>query len=216
MKLGSKGFTLVEVVTTLTIVGVLLIVIGNFSISSLGESSIESARANLLGQSQIAMDRVTNDIRLSASAATNNKWPDSNNVSGQYAWASNANTLVLSTAVLDANDSIIFADPSKYTSEKNDVIYFVNNNTLYKRILAAPVANNASKTTCPTQTATCPVDRALLSNVTAFTVKYYNGDNQEVTPANARSIELNIKTSVKKYSRNVTSDYTTRAVFRNE
>lgn len=217
-KLNDAGFSLVEMVISISVVSILLVVIANFSISSLAQNSIATAQANLQGESQIAMDRIINDIRLSANADDDNRWPDSNSPSGQYGWLSNASTLVLATAAQDSNDNIIFADPAKYISEKNNVVYFVQSGTLYKRIIASTVANNSSKTTCPAASATtaCPKDAKLLSNVTQFAVKYYNGDSQQVSPTDARSIEITVSTSIKKFKRTISSDYTTRAVFRND
>jgi prepilin-type N-terminal cleavage/methylation domain-containing protein len=214
----QKGFTLVEVVIAVALIGIILGLIASFSITTMGQSAVESSRASLQGESQIALDRAVNDIRLSAAADENNRWNDANKAGGGYTWESNASTLVLATAVVDSGNNIIFADPAKYISEKNNIIYFVSGNKLYKRTLASTVANNAAKTTCPANaaSASCPPDRELLQNVSAFTVKYFNGDNQEVTPADARAIELNIKTSTRKFSQNITSDYTTRAVFRND
>lgn len=216
--LGEKGFTLAETLVTLSVVSILFVVIGNFSITSLATSSIATAEANLQGESQIAMDRIINDIRLSAGAEQNNRWADVNKVEGDYSWQSNAGTVVLATAVQDTNENIIFADPAHYISEKNNVIYFVKDKILYKRVLASPVAGNAARNTCPkaVATAACPADRELLTNVTEFSVKYFNGDEQQVTPTDARSIELTLKTSIKKFSTNINSDYTTRAVFRND
>ncbi|MGI9027740.1 MAG: PulJ/GspJ family protein [Candidatus Saccharimonadales bacterium] len=214
----SKGFTLVETVISLTVVAILLTVIANFSISTLSQSSVEASRANLLSESQIAMDRVINDIRLSSGADESNRYADPNNPDGSLAWESTSGTLVLATAVQDASNTIIFADPTKYISEKNNVVYFVKDKVLYKRVLASPVANNAAVTTCPAAAATtvCPADRALLSNVTNFSIKYLNGDDQEVIPTESRSIELTVQTAVSKFSQNITSNYTTRAVFRND
>ena len=217
-KLNNQGFTLTEALIAVSVMAILLTIIANFSITSLSNSTITTAQANLQGESQIAMDSVINDIRLSAGADDNNRWPDINNSGGDYAWQSDAANLVLAKAVLDGNDNIIFADPAQYISEKNNVIYFVKDKVLYKRVLASPITNNSSRTTCPKASATtaCPADRELLTNVTEFSIKYFNGDEQEVTPTDARSIELTVKTSVKKFSRNIASDYTTRAVFRND
>lgn len=217
-KLYNQGFTLTETVIAVSVMAILLTIIANFSITSLSQSTIATAQANLQGESQIAMDIVIEDIRLSAGADQNNRWPDTNNAAGDYAWASNSSTIVLATAVLDGNNNIIFADPAKYISEKNNIVYFIKDSILYKRTLASTVSGNSSLTSCPKSSATtaCPEDKALLSNVTEFTVKYLNGNEQEVTPADARSIELTIKTSLKKFTRTIKSDYTTRAVFRND
>lgn len=218
IKRDNTGFTLAETVIALGVVGLLLGLIANFAIASLAQSTVEAERANLLSQSQLAMDKVIADIRLAAGADQNNRWPDANNAGGIYAWSSDASNLVLATAVVDSNNNVIFADPSKYISEKNNVIYFVSGGSLYQRILASTVANNAAKTSCPEAQAStsCPADKKLLDNITGFNVKYISGDDQEVIPTEARSIELTIKTQISKFNQNITSDYTTRAVFRND
>ncbi len=215
-RLHNAGYTLVEMVITLSVIGILLSVIGMFAVNVLGQTTVESVRATLLGESQIALDRATNDIRLSAGADLNNRWADGNKAGGDYSWASSGNTLVLATAVVNSSNNVIFADPAKYISEKNNVIYFVSNGTLYKRILASPIAGNDSKTTCPTKTSTCPADDALLQNVTNFSIKYLNGEDVEVSPPDARSIELTVGTSTKRFSQTIQNSYTTRAVFRND
>lgn len=217
-KLNQTGFTLVETVITLSVVALVLGVITSFALTSLNQSTTQAARADLLGQSQIALDKMINDIRLSSGADQNNRWPDPNNGGNSLNWQSNATTLVLATAAMNSSDTIIFADPAMYISEKNNVVYFVRDGKLYKRVLASTVANNAAKTTCPPAAATssCPGDIVMLNNVTEFNLKYFNADNQEVVPSNARSIQVTVKTSVRKFKNNITSDYTTRAVFRND
>jgi hypothetical protein len=101
---------------------------------------------------------------------------------------------------------------------KNNIVYFVSNKTLYKRTLAANANGNRATTSCPAATATqaCPADKELLNNVTAFTVTYLDGDNQAVTPTNARAIELRITASRVLYKQTQSASYTTRMVFRND
>lgn len=216
--LNSAGYTLVEVVITLSVIGILLGIVGNFAVSALTQTTVESVRASQLGQSQIAMDKVINDIRLSAGADIVNRWSDPNNPSGSYAWQANANTLLLSTVVMDPSDNVIFADASKYISEKNSVVYFVQNRTLYKRTLASTVAGNVAKTTCPAAAASnaCPADSLMLNDVTSFKLKYLDNNNAEVTPTDARSVELSVEASTKRFGQQIKSSYTTRAVFRND
>lgn len=217
-RLNEAGYTLVEVLIVVTVMGILLAVIGTFALGSFTQTSVESVRASQLGESQIAMDRVINDIRLAAGADSTNRWPDANNSAGTLAWSSNANTLVLATIATNASNNVIFADASKYISEKNSTIYFVKNGNLYKRVLAAPVAGNSAKTSCPqaVASASCPADKLMLSNVVSFSLKYFDGANAQVTPTNARSVELTVNTSTKRFSQTIKSNYTTRAVFRND
>lgn len=216
--LNNKGYTLVEVLITLTVIGVLLGIVGNFAVNALTQTTVESVRASQLGQTQIAMDKAINDIRLSAGADIVNRWSDPNNTNGSFSWRSNANTLLLSTVVMDSSDNVIFADASKYISEKNSVIYFVKDKTLYKRTLASTVAGNTAKTTCPAAAASssCPADSVMLNDVSSFTLKYLDNNNTEVTPTDARSVELSVQTATKRFGQDIKSGYTTRAVFRND
>lgn len=222
MKRQSAGFTLVEVIVSLTVAGVLVGIIMGFMINSLTQYGIAGARAELLNEAQIALDIAANDIRLSANADANNRWPDNNAPnapSDTFSWTSNSSTLVLATAAENSAGDILFSDASNYVSHKNNSVYFVSSGKLYKRVLAAPnVTGNTAVTTCPAAAATssCPADRLLLQNVEAFTVKYYDEQNQEVTPDNARSVELYVKLKVNRYPNSVLAEYKTRMVFRND
>lgn len=217
----NKGFTLVETVIALTITSLLMFIIINFATNSIVQYSDTEIRAQLLNDAQSSLDVIGSDIRLSGNADTNNRWPD-NNAPGAptntYGWASDSNTFVLASAVEDTNGNIIFDDPALYIPKKNNNVFFVKNKTLYKRTIAAPVANNSTKTSCPSNLATnnCPADRILLNNVDIFTVKYFNSLNQQVPPSDARSIELYVKLKRLTYGRTVSVDYSTRMVFRND
>lgn len=218
--LDAAGFSLVELLVALVVTGLLVGVLMNFMLSSLVQSTTQTARATLLNEAQAALNLADNDIQSSASADQNNRWQDANapDPTNQLSWQSNSSTLILATAAQDKSGNIIFADPLKYITQKNNNIYFVKNNTLYKRILAAPVTGNGAVTTCPAAavTSSCPADKTLVHNVSFFGVRYLNATNQEVAPTDARSIELTLNLSTSQYGRNVTANYTTRMVFRND
>jgi prepilin-type N-terminal cleavage/methylation domain-containing protein len=217
----NHGFTLVETIIALSVTSILIFIILNFTTNSIVQYSVTEARSNLLSQAQSGLDIIGNDIRLSGNADAKNRWEDANAPgapSDLFSWTSDNDTLVLATAVEDANNNIIFADPALYISEKNNNIYYVVSGKLYKRTIASPVAGNSKATTCPPQQASamCPADRELLSNVETFSIKYFNDQNQEVTPTDARSIELYVKLSEVKYKQQIGTEYTTRMVFRND
>lgn len=218
MSRHQEGFTLTELAITIVVLGILLTVVFGFMTSSLLQYSQNTNRANLLNSAQTGFERVTNDIRLSANADNVNQWSDAHGPSGAFSWTSDSDTLVLATAAQDSNDNIIFADPANYISLKNNVIYYLSNGTLYKRVLAAPAANNSAVTTCPPNQAStsCPADSIVLENVKSFTVKYIDEQNTEVAPDDARTIELNAVLEKKTFSEPVSVEYTTRMVFRND
>lgn len=218
---NTRGFSVVELLVVLTVTTMLVIVITTFMMKNLQQSTLASTKATIIRETEQSLDLVANDIRLSANADINNRWPDINSPSGstnQWSWQSNGSTLVLATAVQDKNGNVIFSDSKNYITEKNNLIYFVKNGTLYKRTVANPVSGNSAVTSCPiaTASASCPVDKELLHNVTSFTVAYKDGDNNTVTATNARSIELGVTVNKHLYAQNISASYTTRMVFRND
>ncbi len=217
-RLDTRGFTVTELAVTIVVLGVLLTVVFSFMTGSLQQYANDTNRANLLNSAQTGFETITNDIRLSANAGVNNRWPDANAPDNEFGWTSDSDTLVLAAATEDTSGNIIFADPANYISQKNNVIYFLDNGTLYRRTLAAPEENNAAKTTCPSSVAStsCPADRVVLENVLEFQVKYIDEQDNEVAPTDARAIELYAKLEKKAFSQPVTVDYTTRMVFRND
>ncbi len=220
-KLNRGAFTIVELLVSVLVTSLLVMVIMNFTADSLVNYAINIARRDLLAEAQEALDKIADETRLSANADQNNRWQDTHAPGAPgnlLSWNSSGSTLILATAAQNTSKDIIFSDPAKYITEKNNNIYFVSNGTLYRRTLASTVASNAAKTTCPSSaaSASCPADEALISNITNFVVRYIDGDGNQVTPTNARSIELEIDLSRNYYGRNITADYKTRMVFRND
>lgn len=214
----SRGFTLVELAVATAITGILIIVIMGFATNSFAQITVDSARSDLLRESQLSLDVLTQDARLSSNSYEESNILDPNAPGGSQRWTGDGSTLVLATAAQDRNKNIIFADALQYTSEKNNKIYFVNNGTLYRRTLAADVADNAASTTCPKNkaNASCPSDTVLAQNVSDFSIKYLGGTGEEVDANDAKSVEVTLKLSVRKYNRDITAEYSTRTVFRNE
>lgn len=221
IRLAQKGFTLVELLVATAITGILIVVIMSFMSDSLVEINMSSKRADMLQDAHIALDAAVGDIRLSSHAIENNRWGDEFAPSApgdEFSWQSNASTLILDTAALDGERNVIFEDPLHYTSYKNNRIYYVANNVLYRRTLAAPVDGNAASTTCPdtSNVVDCPPDSVLARDVSAFTVRYFDAQNAEVSPVSARSVELTLTLHAEPYGRPIDATYTTRTVFRNE
>lgn len=216
LRTTQSGFTLVELAVATAVTGILILVVMSFTISSFVQISRDSARADLLREAQISLDSVTQDIRLSSNAYENSSIMDENAPGDSEEWTGGSNVLILATAAQDRNRNIIFADPLSYTSEKNNRIYFVSNGTLYRRTLAADVPNNAVQTSCPAGQNGCPQDSKLAENVRDFSVKYFDGNNQEVAPNEARSVEVTLELHARKYGQDITATYSTRTVFRNE
>ncbi len=219
MSRRQRGFTLIEMLITITMVSDVSLVLANFIADWLQTSSLARARTELLANAQSALDNITDDVQLSGSADTNNRWPDANGPGGdQYGWQSNGSTLVLARIATTPQKVVIYSDPANYITEKDNAIYYVSNKVLYRRIIAADDATTAAVSTCPAASATtaCPADKNVAKDVTAFSATYYDADDQVVTPTDARAIQLSITLSYGVGGKTVTANYSTRMVFRND
>lgn len=218
-RITQKGFTLVEMLVTLILISILSLTIANFIADWLQTANLAQVRATLLSNAQDAIDNVSEDIRLSGSADAVNRWPDANGPGGnQFGWASNSSTLVVGRIATNSDNDVIYTDPAKYISQKDNVVYYVSNKKLYQRIIAADDPNTSAITTCPPASATpsCPADRKIAQDVTNFTATYYDANDDVVQPDNARAVQLSITLTETQGGQNVSATYTTRMVFRNE
>lgn len=221
MSNACAGFTLIELIITMVLIGIISLTLPNFIATWLQASTLAQARSDLLTNAETALDTIGQDIRLSGAADQNNRWADPNAPGApgdQYSWQSTSTTLVLATAAEDSAGNIIFSDPSKYISQKDNEIYYLSGTTLYRRTLASGDANDAAKTTCPPSiaTSTCPADKTIATSVTSFSVQYFDANEQQVTPPNARSINLSITMQTTQNGHPISASYNTRMVFRNE
>lgn len=216
--LNQRGFTLLELLVIIMIVGILSLTVANFIIGWLQTSSLAQARASLLTNAQAALDNVSDDIRLSGGADGNNRWPDTYAPGNEYGWQSNGSTLVLARVATSSTKDVIYSDPVQYVTEKDNVVYYVSGKKLYQRIIAAGNPSTAAITSCPPVSATpsCPADKKIAEDVTAFSITYYNADDQVVPADEARAVQLGITISQQKGGEQVEATYTTRMVFRNE
>lgn len=219
LRQDSRGMTVVELTVTMVVTIVVSTGIIIFMVSGLRNYGAANAKANLLGQAQTALGRISEDIMLAATADANNRIDDANSpIAGNpNSWASDSDTLILATAVEDQDGDIIYADPVEYVSYKNNIVYYLNNGKLYRRVLAASVTGNKARTTCPPASATtsCPGDTLMLEDVTSFAVSYRDHLNQTVVPDESRSVEVSVTLQSKAYS-SANISYTTRTVFRND
>ncbi len=218
---SQSGFTLVELMTSITIIGILSGIVVAFGVNGLANYNFSYNRGVLLDQAYLGLRGVGEVIQQSASADDHNRIEDTNGPGAPanlFGWTSDDDTLILASAAEDNSGNILFQDEAQYITYKNNVIYYLSGNSLKRRVLAADIANNKTVTTCPVEAATssCPADVTVLENVDNFEVKYYDSQNQEVDPDEARSIGLEVSLSKNVQGRSITADYQTRMVFRND
>ncbi len=211
----QSGLTLVELLIAMTITGLLFIGLATFTASYLENNATKSAQSQLLTDNIAILDQITEDIRQASGADEDNRYSDSYAPGGAYGWHSDESTLVLATIAQDASQDVIFEDEVQYIPAKNNIVYFVSSNALYRRVLAGPMTGNAATTTCPPAETTCPADRTLSTNVSSFSLRYLDADDAEVVPSDARSVEVTLGLAMTKRGQLITTEHTVRTVFRN-
>lgn len=218
MKLAERGMTIMELIVSITVIGILTVLMMNFVAGHIADNAIKNAQSDLQLQTQLALDTIDREIRQSANIDGNNRWEDAYPPTSDdaYSWSSDADTIILADPVINTSDNVVFEDPQNYISYKDNVIYYLNDATLYKRILAAPVPNNKRQTTCPPSASSCIHDDPLLAaHIENFSVTYYDANEAEVTPANARAVKVSLKVSRKVFKRTLTVEQSVQSVFRN-
>lgn len=221
MKHDENGFTISEVVIATVLVAGMVAIITGFGLTTLRSYSINAARAEILSDANLAIEVINRDIRLSANVDENNRWEDPHAPAApdnELSWESTNEVLLLATAAVDDQRNIIFTDTSNYITEKNNHIYYVQNNELRRRVLASPHEDNSALSTCPAgqSTDTCRPDSVFAENVTTFVVQYIDRLGEPTTPDNARAVEITLGLSAERFGQNIEVFQDTRMVFRNE
>lgn len=215
---NDSGFTLIEMLIVLLVMSVLSLALANFIASWLQTQGLVQTRTSMLSDAESGLDKVSTDIKLSGSVDQTNRWPDPNGPGGnQYGWSSGSQTLVLAVVAKNSSGNPIFTDANDYITLKDDEVYYLSGTTLYRRTISSGVSGDTAITTCPPSSATpsCPADMTVATGVTNWSVSYYDANNNSVSPADARSVQLSITLSTPYDGQNVSASYTTRMVFRN-
>ncbi len=257
---NTRGFTLVEM---MVIAPVVILLIGTiiFSIVQItGEALAERASSVLISNVQSALDQIEADTKLSgAFLAKNNVTLTSpqgfgNGTVDFQSISGNGAMLILNTFVTtqnpnSANRSLVYLANSPYACThanlpQNQVmtmntVYFVQDNTLWKRTLAPTgylnrdcpgvtpwqrpsCAPGITGTLCPTQ------DERLVNGVTSanFTVEYFNSPSDNTASADAQNsnestrqsaldltntVQVTIKSTISASGRDVSQQGTVRA-----
>lgn len=219
MRNSARGYTMVELLVATAVISILIILMMNFVAGRIAENARRNAISDLQLQAKLTLDVINRDIKHSANVDDQNRWEDDyspTSPSNNFGWISDNDTLVIARPASSTSNNIIYEDPQTYISYKDNLVYFVNNNTLFKRILAAEVANNSAQTTCPSGTAGCGTDIKLADNTVGFTATYYDSNDNIVAPSLARSVAINLRLERTVFGRLLNEEQTIRTVFRNE
>lgn len=217
--MNNRGVTLIELVVSTAVLSLLIILTMTFLVNKYVENAVTNARSDLQLQTQLTLDLLNRDLKYAANVDEENRWADENAPSSptdNFSWESDADTLILATPAVDDDNNVLYEDPNAYVSYKDNFIYFLEEGKLFRRTIAAETANNANTTTCPDGVSGCPADSELAHIIDEFSLAYYDSNDQVVTAASARSVEITLRVHRSIFGRDVEIEQSIRTVMRND
>lgn len=213
MKHDEAGLTIIETLIAMFIASIMSALLIVVTINLYGATLKQQLYSEMILESQQVLTRMMNDVKFSDKIFDANTIVDPNKTGG---WTTSAPVLVVGEPAFDSNRNFIYESATGYPY-KNEVIYFLNNNSMYRRTLKNTNAvGNTAVTSCPVSTASCSLDIKLASRVSSLSFIFYDANNAvTATPTLARSIQVSIVMSGKVYGQTVTLTNTVRGTLRN-
>jgi len=214
----QAGFSIVELVTVLSVASVLLIATMTVSVYFYGSTVKSNLQARLAVESQNILRSIVEELRVSSGVRATNANADPHAPAGGWTTSNASLVLIIATPVIDTANNFVI-NPTTGEPYQNEIVYFANGNTLYKRYLADVNApDNRFKTSCPATLATadCPADVKLSDTFKTMNFTFYDQDDvQTIDLAAARSINMTIYMERKTFGDTLTFTNNIRITLRN-
>jgi prepilin-type N-terminal cleavage/methylation domain-containing protein len=210
----QDGFTLVELIIVSAMVGVLALVISQFYSNRLTDYAREFATTQLQANTKQALETMERDIKSAQYVEANNNLTDAYNSGG---WTTGTSVLVLQVPAQNSSGTPIYIDGFHTTIWSNEVIYYVTDGILYRRLIAnSNATGNSAISTCPAGTSGCPADAKVIENVASMSLSYFDDSNAVTSlPSLVHIVQATLTQSRSVFGRTYTSTLTTSATLRN-
>lgn len=206
-KLDQNGFTIFELLISIAIASTIVTVLFAISLGFFGSTIRSQVTAEMAIDSHFMLRALVEDLRLGNDIGATNVLSDANAPGESWVTDDSNNVLIINRPATTSSNDIIY-DSATGNPYKNEYIYFVSNNALYKRHLKNPSASgNSVSTTCPASAAsnTCPADRKYSSYVDDMTLTFYDeGNNVTNDVSVARSVNVGLSMSRKVFGKTIT------------
>jgi prepilin-type N-terminal cleavage/methylation domain-containing protein len=215
---SANGFTIPELVISMMITGIIMVSLLSIVTYFFGIITRNSLMVEMSVDSQNLLRSTVEELRYGAGVRQSNTIFDANSPAGGWN-TSNANFIIIIAvpAVNSTNDYIV--DSSTGDPYNNELVYFKNGTTLYKRTLAHTSASgNRLITSCPAALAapSCPADKKLVDNVDDMIFTLYDQDNGTTAdPLLARSVKIDLLLKRLTFGNPLTLDNSIRVTLRN-
>lgn len=218
------GYTMPELIISLFIIAILSGAFVSLYAIFFNATLTSNYQARLAVESQGILRSIVEELRVSSGVRADSS-PDPYVVGGGSNWStSNANlVLIIATPAVDASGNIIF-NALAGQPHINEIVYYVDDSKLYKRIIAdASAPGNRFVTSCPLSaaTASCPADVLLSEHFEDMVFNFYDQDDALIDQTSgditqARSIELVIDMQRQVFGQTVAYSNNIRMTLRNE
>lgn len=218
MRLDSRGFTITEMLMVLAVASGMIAVLFTVTFDYYVASVKAEVTTQMSLESQALLNQLTEDIRLADAVVGNNTIADSSNPGG---WTTNdpSNIIIVQSPATETDKDIIY-DTTTGFPYSNEFVYFLDGNSMYKRVLANTAATgNSAVTTCPEASASpsCPKDKLFTNKATNLTFTFYDiNDVQTATAADARSVLFVVNMEKVVYGETLVLNNSTRVTMRNQ
>lgn len=208
-----------ELIISISIIGIISVslfaIITNYLVLITRNNTIVEMTAS----SQNMLRTAVEELRYGAGVRQTATITDANAPGGGWNTSNSAFIIVIAAPALDSSRNYII-DPDTGSPYNNELVYFKQGTTLYKRTLANPDATgNSLKTSCPANLATvnCPADKVLLDNLSNMVFTLYDQDNATTTdPLLARSVKIDLSMYKDTFGDPITLSNSIRVTLRNQ
>ena len=233
-RLGSGGYTLVEMLVAISISTLLILAIGNYTASSIIGSNQDYNKTLVLANAKDAVNIVARQVLMARGVEASNSLADNhapNAPTDLYSWsgaAGSGTSLILLEPSRDTGGNIVYYNGSHTAVYTDEVIFYLDSSShkLYKRVLANPNlpvgTTNGTKTTCPPASASpsCPADADVVDDVANLVTKYIAADgtvcSTGCSPTGTEAVNYTVTETRTINGKSYTGTYTSVATMRNK
>ena len=164
----NNGFTVVELMVTMAVGAILVTATVGMYLTVLSQAPVTSERNRLATQLQSALNRINDDVRRSSNVTVYNvvadpnapttkagyidvPGPDDTDTNDQHFWRMGEQRLLLNQTPVDASGNPIYTNAEYAAGPKNTIVYYVRDDALYRRVIAATATGNTASTTSCTR-----------------------------------------------------------------
>ncbi|MBW3568719.1 hypothetical protein KY385_01160 [Candidatus Parcubacteria bacterium] len=218
LRLAEGGFNLVELNIAMGVAAVLSVAFLTIFTTFLVTATRTNDSIDMTAKSQILLRSLVEELRYGAGVRDTNSIDDPNLAGTTGEWTtSNADTVLITAVPAEDSSGAYIIDPDTGSPYYNEYVYYKEGSILYKRTLAnASATGNTAKTSCGTETPTCPADRKLIETLDSMVFALYDQDDALTTVSTeARSIKIDLSLNKNSYGKALTFDNSIRITLRN-